>query len=859
MTALDPYDPELTTIAPIVVYPHERVTGWSGDVDGASLFPAVDAVEALTAPYDTDAHGHGVLIPAGPEATAAGYPWEPLAPRIKLEALPSLIATGQEPRIGWAFVDLDNPAHARHADPAAAADRVRALVEEAPPGSPLASAGYYMTRAGARLVWRLGTPIPVTRYAAWCERLFGAIARTSGIPVARPGEGGIDATCSQWFRLYRLPRATRDGVAQRPVIDLHRTLRDPLSLSVGPLHTLRRDPLPASAPQGTPPPPRPSDALPGADGAPLPQRGALPPYPGGPEAVPEDVWSALASAHGGRGVACYAAAYNGAVLAKKGGRNEAMIKAVGEVLASLPPTNDPGALARTTYAVLARSVDAWHGDDGAPTLALLWDRCQWFGRKKAAEAALAAVVQLTPAVVYGLAGANRFYVWNERIGTYEGPFNTIGLVPAIEKYAPTLGIVTRGPSGRPRDPVELVADYGAPVRRVVVRLGAEASTYDGATGTLIEAAAPLVPVTAEHDPAVDRWLRLLGGDDPERWLDWLATVTRTDAPTAAVYLRSEPSTGKGMLAIALARLWGASAPCAYVDAIGDFNSGLLTCPLVHLDEGIPAARGLSINSSAAFRSLVSESSRRLARKFQDVAVLEGCPRVLVTANNDDALALRDRMSADDVAAVAERILYLRAAPETAAYLEGIGGREVTVEWVGAPGTVGAIGRHVAWLAEHRPVRFGPRFLVHGAITDYHRDLATKHGIVAEVLAAVAHVAARVAGGGKPPHGIAFPAPGAGPEAGVLVNVQTLRKVWATTGAPVPSEHTVANALSTISIGKRTIRDEGTIDPRGNRGTPGRYGKQLRVWVLSPSHVLRVAEELQIGDPEAMRAILLGGT
>ena len=194
---------------------------------------------------------------------------------------------------------------------------------------------------------------------------------------------------------------------------------------------------------------------------------------------------------------------------------------------------------------------------------------------------------------------------------------------------------------------------------------------------------------------------------------------------------------------------------------------------------------------------------------------------------------------EDVAAIAARILHVRAADGAADYLRDLGGRDYTEDWTTANGKPGKIAEHIAYLEATRRVERGSRLLVEGVLGDYHRDLSVSHGLTAAILSAIATVADR---GGNPPPGIWFGVEGAG-EA-VLVNAPALRKSWpAITGSPAPNENALGSALASLAVGGSGVRRIA--------------GKSTRTWSIPVASVERVAELLQIGDPDLLPKRLRG--
>ena len=238
-------------------------------------------------------------------------------------------------------------------------------------------------------------------------------------------------------------------------------------------------------------------------------------------------------------------------------------------------------------------------------------------------------------------------------------------------------------------------------------------------------------------PQVDEWLRLFGGSDPERFLDWLAVATMTRFPVCALYVHGLPGSGKSMLLQGLASMWG-GAPVPFSNVAADFNASLLDSPIISADEGIPADKG---DLSETFRNLVANSVHDVRIKYQANATLHACLRLVITANEMDALDFRKTLSGRSLQAIVERVLYLDQDDAPVEYLKKLGGRAATAHWAQrSPGTPGLIGEHLLWLRENRQVTSDGRFLVEGRMTRWHRQFIDQQGIKPDAIKVVAMAA-----------------------------------------------------------------------------------------------------------------------
>jgi len=278
------------------------------------------------------------------------------------------------------------------------------------------------------------------------------------------------------------------------------------------------------------------------------------------------------------------------------------------------------------------------------------------------------------------------------------------------------------------------ATCGALVSRVVYVLGAPDDRYDPTDGALyLGCATPDPHLAPAYHPGVARWLELLAGPRHGRLLDWLATAWDLAHPTAALYLEGGAGTGKSMLASALARCWGTGVT-TYADVVlGTYSGALIRQPVVWLDERAPDDR--NGKGTSAFRSLVGNRVHPYSEKYQASGTIQGCPRLVITSNNDDALRFgKEDLSRTDLEAIAARILHLEVDDAAAAYLATID----TAGWVeGAEGRPGAVCAHLAWLRDHHTVTArGARFLVEGDVGPWLRRQASQTGLAQDVLVAL---------------------------------------------------------------------------------------------------------------------------
>ena len=781
---------------PVWDYPH--VPGYDLNNEDAPSWPVVDLREALTKRWSTDAH-----------ATAYTTPGDPFVPRLRKASLAALIEHGSEPHCAVVFVDVDNSNHMSWAEladhkPKACLSLQKRMVNRLKTIAP-SGAYIYTTRAGARLVWILDTPIPASLYKSWARPFLESLA----IDIE-----GVDMCSEQWTRCFRLPYVCRDGVDTEPVVHFP---TDPRPLPVGGLSALLEE-IPA-----TPLPPESYD---------------LPSGEINPRDVPTALWSKIdIRSKAGRVITRLLA---GSAIAEPGERNTTVFGIVASIASQLPDPHgtDPTILYRMVYQSALATLDP-------ADMFLFWGMCErTAGKERASRAATEALeLEETPepepqapprANTPGSepliwACGTGYFVRDRASGAIFGPFSATGLPAAVRDCQPEASVRT-GTGGLLGAP-ELLFRYGTTASDLVYQMALDRDRYDTRTNSLVLRAAIPQPVTPERSSMVEEWLLMLGGSDPEALLDWLATVRRLSSPTSALYLQDDHDggAGKGMLAAALGAIWGGT-PVAFRDAIGQFNAGLVRQPIVHLDESWGNWRGTA-RVSSMFRTLVAESAHRIEQKYAPVSTLMGCPRVIIAANNADALDFSGSHTRADIQAITGRILHVSVSKHARVYLDDIGGRQATESggWVtDRDGGPGRIARHIAWLEATRAVDHGKRYLVQGKATAYHQRMAISTGITTPVLMAVANAWGRSAQKGM---GVSLD------EGGeiVWVNSTHLQTHWerfvGASSDKVPSIPTITKTLASLSPDSNPLRKQ------------TRYqAKNARHWGVPVELVIQVAKE-----------------
>ena len=426
-----------------------------------------------------------------------------------------------------------------------------------------------------------------------------------------------------------------------------------------------------------------------------------------------------------------------------------------------------------------------------------------------------------------LVSGSRVYV--RRGGRYRLVDRSVAAVE-LEREGLRVTCSTAEGGQRPMTWSELYAAHGDRVDDVRYQLGAPGDIYQA--GVLTIACGQIDPrCVPTYEPQVDEWIDVLAGAQADRLRDWLACCTRLDEPIAALYLRASAGSGKSMLACGLQAIYG-GAVADYDDVVlGSYSGALLRQPVVWLDER--AGEDRHGRGSAGFRSLTANSQIKLTEKYLPSGTLVGCPRLVVTSNDDDALRFgREDLARTDEEAIGVRILHIVGGEDTASYLEALGGRSYTSRWVTEPdGSPGAIARHTLWLRDHwRVTRPGSRLLVEGEVGAWLRGQASRSGLSQEILLAIA----RYLLDHRHDHGV--PRVAAVHQGSVIVYAPELAESWQRLTGD-------ARAITVTRLGRALGRF--AAPHRGER----------RGHTVSLEQLLGAMDEVGVGDPERLKTIV----
>lgn len=770
---------------------------WPGDPE-ADRWPTMELGTALFHKWQCDAHITGY-------ATRGDT-----LPRLASQAIGT--SEVEEVRMCATFLDFDRPGHEPWPSQDIATETLTDMIEQ---GGWFSDAyALYTTRAGIRAVYVLAQPVPLALADSWVKPWHAAKKEAlASILTAFVLEW--DDSANQWSRHFRLPYVLRDGVPTDPFVWC------PGNILANTLEGLsEREPITLST------------------------RGA--PYPPDPPPKGWQAWVSAGSKAGPYVDLLSAGLPWGPPHLEEGTRNSTL-KTVSNSLAAQLFKGRAPPRAEDIYAIVAPSVIAATEHD-AVTLAEAWRFASWAaasalqrdnrpedtpipsGEPPAPPDATRGATEAYPPL---LACGKFSYLLAREGDTYKGPYEGAALYLAIRDEA-CQDIPTYKSPTTLRTVTEIQLDSGCRAEEVElvypgVRRGA---VWDPVRRRAIVRVLQEVAIEPAYNARCAEWLASLvsGCSDDVRaaFYTWLGTCHLLDRPTCALYLEGPPGKGKGLLAAAIAHMWGCG-PIGLAEALTGFNAGLRRNPVAYANEGIVFDRA----ASERFRDLLGELNHRIEEKFQPRLTLYGCPRVIMCANHGSVLAATGAHGARDVSALIVRILHVRI-PEDALELE----LPETKQWIiEDDGTPGALMRHLAYLRgseDARDATLSGRFLVQGIRTEYHTRLVTGDPLYGGILLCIAVALTRITEVGGP--GVT-PLP---EQASVLVSPSALHTRW----RRLSPDEAQRPSLPTLT---KALRSLGEISAGGVGDTHG--------VLVHRDYVLQCAEDAGIEGLGMLRASL----
>lgn len=430
----------------------------------------------------------------------------------------------------------------------------------------------------------------------------------------------------------------------------------------------------------------------------------------------------------------------------------------------------------------------------------------------------------------------------ERTGRYDlSVSNKDEMLVGLVQASPRLGwsIAIENPSK-----AELLRDYGVIAERVLYSYTPRTPQFDPKERILyVDGARLCDDMYPEYNADIAKWLMCLAGNDDKKFgylNSWLAAFPRLDRALCALYIHAPRGMGKQMLALGLARAYSRSKEyVSYEDVVGDFQEKLLRSPLIWGDEKAAGTKGKT--DSHAFRVIVGNDGQQVNEKHKSRVQIDGYPRLLVTANNDDAFKIREELDKEDIDAIEQRVGYIRVEADVAAFLTAMAeekgfesAREMTEAWVNG----GGIARHMLWLAENYKFQMGKRFLVDGWESEWTQNLALRVGMSASVGTTVARAMLSRA---QTDAVRAF-------EGKVFVNTALLLEEWEQHAIPNSKTPSSQHALN------KSLRMLSSTETQKLDSIKGRAHGQRRYYVIPAASIGRIAEQYQVAEEDEIRAI-----
>lgn len=605
---------------------------------------------------------------------------------------------------------------------------------------------FYTTLHGSRFVYVLSKPVDHLRADALCRAMIAQFA-TKGIE--------LDSSCTDWTRLFRLPRTVREDSGESFATSPH-------FMMVGPGDTLDPDSIAitdASAAPDTFADVEPYEGdMPNEDEV----RALLMRVGENSREYPSDWYKTAKQFLQGR--ESYAVCFEDAPIDTSKGWNNGVIKLVGQIIGMTARQENatPEGIFALLYGALEQlQVEESRGANQTDWFDKTWDiiKRMWANeqsqilaqnqeREKQLVAAkgvrdeiLTKIKEQRPQDVPKDPEAAKEFL-RQRMIASDGrmhwvmrpdasynikPIGDSMLVPMIRELGMEDVIETsemRGKSWVPRSTKSILDDHATPIISVRCSSREPIAYIEGAAGyrTLHIPVHRLNPlVKPEFSAAVDEWLRKLFGEKYNLGIEWLSWALEVGSPICAINLYGAPGVGKGLLVQGLAECFeGERMNDGRV--MGKFNEGLLHTPLINCDEGVPSIKSdEALALDQAFRSFVSGGSITIRSMFMNPFTANVYPRIMFTSNDRDILRSivghRD-LTDDDIRAIELRLLSIRITSEAREFLTSRGNYSYTAGWVhGKQRSKYVLANHIMFLYKNRvPSRHSSgRLLVEGEV------------------------------------------------------------------------------------------------------------------------------------------------
>lgn len=732
------------------------------DLAGAEAMHMRSLPEALEEEWESDAH-----------FTIYQIPGESHWPRLLKPTLNQIREHGLDILVSVMVVDWDTPDHVPWTQELF--EHFEAVFTEAAQKFPLINdwRWFYTTRCGVRLIYELDKSIPADIYENYM-RWFSREMRKAGLDVDE---------LADWTRLFRLPKVLRMGPKGAT-----KTCEEEFFL----FFENDENPVLRSADMGQVKRHENTMAL-----AVTPED-----YQGGKPSDAESFGYLVTLAKNGKqeqtewykeakkrlkGRECYSCIFEGALIAKKGNRDQRIASFAGQAVSLL--MRNSSATPEKIYALFFDTVSKLDPDDQTPDWTdVLWDKiCRFWEQEDAKretetmrqEEAVKKAQSVAERMVEGITGwsdadvlcgddeiakleyLNRrmiascgksFWVMNKDGEFPHRPVSATQLIPYIRSEGMDRVIDTvefiKGEQGD-RSVKSIINEHATVVHSIEAQpclRGGFIRDIDTDQATLV---VPSFDRNRNLEPTfnadVDAWLRHMFGqhyEDVCRWIAW--ALAFEEGPICGLSIEADPSVGKKLFTVGLSECLRSPCLASGEDLVDQFQSGLLRSPFISINEGWPSARKNYHNPADMFRKLTGGDPIWVNEKFQQPIYMRYAARVVLTANNEDTvnqLFGDTTLSNSDRAALHLRLMHMQLGDDGAVFLRERGGLSYTNGWIRGDGNQPSqyiVAKHFLWLYSHRhDYPKDDRLLVQGNSNDdvlFHMRTGVGHSsVVVETL------------------------------------------------------------------------------------------------------------------------------
>ena len=233
-------------------------------------------------------------------------------------------------------------------------------------------------------------------------------------------------------------------------------------------------------------------------------------------------------------------------------------------------------------------------------------------------------------------------------------------------------------------------------------------------------------IKPEFSRDVDQWLQILFGKSYE-WMvtQWIPhALAFEEGSVCAVSIRAGEGVGKKLFVNGLAECLENPVTASAEDMTGTYQYGLLKSPFIVVDEGWPVSDRYAKNNVAdVFRRLVTGGHMEANQRYSAPISMTIAPRVIITANNNSILDVFNSTKAttiDDQRALAVRLTHIEANDAAKDWLAARGGLDFTARpgsrWIRGEGNTKSdfvLAKHFLYLYSKRGKPTGRRMLVDG--------------------------------------------------------------------------------------------------------------------------------------------------